>query len=268
MGRISLLVRIGGGIMIMSAYDYLRQKRDAILSASGVFWLPSGFSLADVLAAYQFKGVASEDDAKMDLSGNGRNLTKHTQSGNTPEWSASYGWKFVAAYQGASGYLDNSALDSLTIKSAVIRFSNVTQDYDRTYLITAGGSTGYAQIMARSAIVTDDGIKTYGGCGYAAGNNKWETFSTYESEGVVGANFGTEDAMYWNGSLRNTTLRTGRTEIGDGGHIGRTFGNSHAAVSDLNNAYHGGKRIQCAVFFGKALSADQHLEVAQRMMGI
>lgn len=252
----------------MNGYWYLKKKRDALLASSALFWLPSGMSLDDVLGAYQFKGVSSSSVALSDLSGHGRTLTVTTESGNTPSWSASSGYTFTNAYQGKSGYLDNATLDTLNIKSAVIRFSGVSDSYDRTHLITAGGSSGHAQIMARTAIATSDGISTYAGVGYVSGNNSWDTNSTYVSSGVVGANFGVSSKLYWNGSHRGTTQRTARTEIGDGGHIGHTFGNNHAAVSDLNNAQFGGKVIVCAVFFGVALTDDQHLEVAERMAQI
>lgn len=264
--------------MIGGAYDYLRKKRDALLMASGLFWLPSGMSQANVISAYQFKGVSSESDALTDITGHGYNLTKSSQTynGNTysPTWSGSNGFTFAEVYQGLCGYLDNSSLDNQDIKCAVIRFSNLTLD-NRGYLITAGGSAGTAQLMAACTYGDINGIQ-FKGAGFASiwGNasgtpkGHWDYSSSVVTSGVLGVNFGGSGALYKDGSLLTVT-RSANANSYFGADVstkqGHTFGNSHADISDLNNARHAGKKIQCAVFFSVALTTTQHKEVAERM---
>ena len=196
-------------------HDYLLRKRDAVLASGGLFWLPSGMSYDNVLAAYQFKGVASEADSLADISGHGRTLTKHSQSGNTPTWNSSYGWKFDAVYQGLCGYLNNAALNNQAIVCAVVRYSNLSNQ-DRGWLITAGGSTGLAQLMAKSAVWESSQVKTYDGPGYPSSSGHWQTSSAgTPTAGVIGANFGSADKVYVDGVRRNTTTRSANTDKGD-----------------------------------------------------
>ena len=257
----------------MDAYTYLMIKRDAMLASSGLFWLPSGVSADNVLAAYQFKGVASESDALKDLSGHGRTLTKASETVNgttyTPTWSASYGFAFSQAYQGKSGYLDNQTLNGLDIKCAVVRFSNLSLG-NRGYLITAGGSSGTAQLMAACTVYKDE-VKDLTGAGYTRYSGTWYYGSTAITSGVVGANFGSTDGLYIDGVKQTVSSLSGCTTV-TSGTTWRTFGNVHANASNLTNANHAGKRIQAAVFFGgdgfTSLTAAQMKEVYERMAQI
>ena len=262
------------------AHNYLLQKRDALLSALSLFWLPSGMSSADVLAAYQFKGVSSESVALKDMSGNGRTLTKGSQtySGTTytPSWSSSDGFTFDAVYGGNSGYLDNSTLDGQNIQCAIVRFSGLSQT-NRGCLVTAGGSSGCAQLMASCTYFTDT-VVNRSGAGYvqtwgvySSGTplGHWRYTTTTMTSGVLGANFGTSDGLYSNGTKvtatdsgsANTYLGSNTSEITQS----YTFGNTHASISDLNNAIWAGKKIIAAAFYSRALSASEHKEVAERM---
>ena len=263
----------------MNAYDYLRKKRDALLMASGQFWLPSGMSQANVLAAYIFKGVASESDALKDITGNGYNLTKSSQTynGNTysPTWSASNSFTFSEVYQGLCGYLNNASLNTQDIKCMVVRFSDLSLD-NRGYLITAGGSAGTAQLMAACTYSDENGIQ-FKGAGFAsiwgvanAGTPRghWDYADSVVTSGVLGLNCGSSGALYKDGSLLTVTRSANANSYfgtDTSAKQGYTFGNSHADISDLNNARHAGKKIQCAVFFSVALTTAQHKEVAERM---
>lgn len=249
----------------MNGFQYLMKKRDAILASCGLFWLPSGMSADNVLAAYQFIGVPSEEEALMDVSGNNRTLTKTSETVNgttyTPTWSSSAGFIFQKAYQGKSGYLDNTSLNGQNILSAVVRYSNLSQD-NRGYLITAGGTSGLAQLMA-ACTVYKSGVLNYTGPGYTSGSTAWRYDTTARTSGILGANFGSADGLYFNGTKLTVTAVTGCTAAT--GVTWHTFGNVHANASDLTNADHAGKRIQAAVFFKTALTDDQMLEVYQRM---
>ena len=261
------------------AHNYLLQKRQALLAASSLFWLPSGMSQANVLAAYQFKGVGSEGVALRDLSGNAHMLSKGSQTYNgtshTPSWNASTGFTFDAVYGGNSGYLHSASLCALNIKAAVVRFSDVTQN-NRCCLITAGGANGTAQLMAACTYFTNEVVNGVGP-GYVSvwgvyengtPNGYWDYNPAQMTSGVLGANFGTAVGMYRNGTNIVVNHAHACSYLGNNTsqpEASWVFGNTHASKSDLNNAVWAGKKIQAAAFFSVALSAAQHKEVAERM---
>lgn len=269
---------------------YLDWKKQALLMGAGQWYLPPTVSAADLLAAYQFKGVASENFAKQDLSGNGRNLTKGSQEYNgtshTPTWSMSSGYTFDAVYQGKSGYLDNAQLDTLDIKAAVVRYSGLTQN-NRGYLINAGGSSGNARLYAATSAAVyssySDGsytgsVSNWGGPGFAS--SAWSSYTwvgtikyttTFKQNCIVGANFSDSQALYLDGSLATTTTSSSGktfTDIGQGDTRGYTFSDQHRTWADLGNDTHAGKTLVAAVFFSKALTADEHAYIAARMANI
>lgn len=269
----------------MDMHTYLELKRDAILRGANRFFLPSGLAADKCLAAYQFAGVSSESYALQDLSGNGRDLKKGSQtySGTTyaPTWSSS-GFKFDAVYGGNSGYLNNGTLNTLSIVCAVVRYSGLTQN-NRGPLITAGGASGKVQIYgATSAYAFDsygeDGelinaeYRNYVGPGFAASaqSGTWAGTMYYsptqKTAGVIGVNF-TANKMYLDGALASTSSTpSGKTFTGLSNKY--TFGTSHSSHSPLNNAVWAGRTIIAAAFFSVELSKDQHAEVAEAMLAI
>ena len=255
----------------MNAYEYLIKKRDAILNAANRFWLPAGIGLDNVLAAYQFKGVASEYYALQDLTGHGYTLTKGSQTHNgtthTPTWNSSTGFTFDAVMYGRCGWLDNAVLNTQAIRSVIVRYADLTQD-NRGYLVTAGGDNGRCQLMAATSVWLYDGDNSryvnYGGPGFVWYSEHWRSTSTFYQSAVVGANVGTSDQIYINGVGKNNTDRNAPTNKGDA-DVWRTFGNTHAPMSDLNNAVHAGKKILAAAFFNVALSAEEHAQAAAAM---
>ena len=272
--------------------DFFTLKKSAMLMGSGIFWLPQGVARSDVIAAYRFKGVASESYARGDISGNNHTLTKGTQSYNgvdyTPSWSSTSGYTFAAVMGGNSGYLDNSALDTANIKCAIVCYTGMNQD-NRGYLITAGGSSGLVQIFAATSaeeitaindqtqeVVSD--YVNYGGPGFVS--SAWAQWSvvgqmaysgsTPKQSGVIGVNFQSKK-MYLDGVLADlayTTAGSTYTDIGSGGHQGYTFGNSHTNKAELNGGIHAGKTIISAAFYSTELSADQHAQAAGMMLAL
>lgn len=253
----------------MTMRDYLERKRRSILGSKR-FFMPSGLSAANCLAAFQFKGVASEAAALQDLSGNGRNLTKHSQTSSgvtyTPSWNTATGFTFAAVYQGLCGYLNNASLNAQSIKCAIVRYQDMTLN-NRGWLITAGGSDGLAQLAGACTTYKDGSTDNHVGPGYTSTKTSWRYITTRYTEGVVGANFGASDGLFVNGSKKTNTLISGCAAVQDQ-QTWHTFGNVHAPMSDLNNAVHAGKKILCAAFFDVALTADQHAEVAAAMAEI
>ena len=265
---------------------YLEWKRRAFIMSADQFFLPPGLSTDDVLAAYQFKGQASRDDAVMDMSGHGRTLTVGTQGDHTPTWDGSKGFTWDAVYQGASGYLDNAELDLLDIQACVVRYSGLTQGH-RGFLVNAGGSSGRARLYAAATAAvygsaSDGGysnvqVKNYGGPGFVSSAwSSWTWVGTigYTTERkdacVVGANFisNANKGLWIDGNRADFQYSDSGatfTDVGVGNKQGFTFSDQHRNMSDLNNATHAGKTIIAAVFFGCELTADQHEWVANKL---
>lgn len=266
----------------MNAHSYLLEKKKALERGANRFYLADGITADNVLAAYQFKGVSSEQFALQDLSGHGYHLTKGSgkQGGNTytPTWNIDTGFTFAAVYGGNCGYLDNSSLNSQLIKAVVVRYADMTQN-NRGYLVTAGGSDGYCQLMAACSIWEfdyrdedhDDGSPGAGdvyhvvnkkGVGFVWYNSRWRYTTTFYASAIIGANVGTSGKAYINGTGVNTSeSKSAWTNMSSK----RTFGNSHAPASDLNNAVHAGKKIICASFYNVALTDAQHKQIADAM---
>lgn len=273
--------------------NYLDWKKRAFLVGSGAWFLPSGLSSENCLAAYQFKGASSEANALMDLSEYGHNLTKGSQTTSigssysvpgtfTPTWSASSGFVFASAYGGMQGYLNNSTLNQQNIRAIVVRYSGKAFGSD-CYLVTAGGADGTAQLSATSTMYrytqtveyTEYGERAnYGGPGYVSAYNmtpswgSWDTSSTAYSAAVVGCNNGYHGQLFINGTNVSSTMVLGWTYMDDHkvpSTVGVTFGNKVAAISALQNTPFAGKTIIAAAFFNVTLSADQHAEIAANM---
>ena len=271
-------------------YQYLNWKKKAMLMAANTFWLPSGLSIENCIAAYQFKGASSETVARRDLTGNGYTMYVYTETDDAqstgdhaPTWSASSGFTFDAVYRGRSGFLNNNDLNQQNIKAAVVRYSGLTQN-NRGYLLTAGGSAGTAFLYAATTVVYytaySEGsytaqVQNYGGPGFVTSAYSSPTWvgtvgytTTSKNSGVVGANFATNKALYIDGVKTTTTSSpSGKTftDVNTGENQGRTFGNSRRSYSDLGNATFAGKSIIAAAFFGVELTDAQHKEVADMM---
>ena len=250
------------------SHSYLMKKRRALMAALDLWYQPPGMAATNVLAAYQFKGIASEAAALQDLSMYRRDLTKGSQTYNnvsyTPTWSSASGFTFDAVHGGASGYLDNSGLDNAAIKAAVVRYANLTQT-NRGYLITAGGADGSAQIYAATTVyIKDDGLFNYTGPGFVVSPYSSASWvgtvgyvSTGKTSGVIGANFADDKALFLDGirtATQNTDSGKTYTDLGGESLHGYTFGNSHSSKSDLNNA----------TFAGKVIS-EEHTSVQSRI---
>lgn len=272
--------------------DYFELKKRAMLLGANVFWLPAGVGRNNVLAAYRFKGVSSEAFALQDLSNRRNNLIKYSQTYNnvehTPAWSSANGFSFDAVVAGLSGYLDNPALDQSDIKSAVVCYTGVEQD-NRALLITAGGASGKVQIFAATSAevidsINDDtqeirmsyqnykgpGFVTVAWSGWASVGQMAYSGSAQKASGVIGVNF-TSNQMFLDGSaagLSYTENGSTYTDIGSGGHIGHTFGNSHSDKNELSGGTFASKTIIAAAFYDVELTADQHLEVANAMLSL
>jgi hypothetical protein len=109
------------------------------------WWLPIGILPSNVIAAYQFKGVASEADAL--LNQNNPATYPLTKVGSTVTWNQSTGFYIPAT----NGYgLNNANITSFT--SVFARFSDVASGNSAAILVSP--AWGYS-LMAKA--VYDNG---------------------------------------------------------------------------------------------------------------
>lgn len=228
------------------------------------FWSAGGIAAANCLAAYQFKGAASETEARKDLTGHGYTLTKGSQTyGDTtysPTWAAASGYTFARVWNGLCGYLNNSSLNGKDIKCVIVRYRGLSHS-NRGYLVTAGGSSGNAYVYCATSYYKNAYVNRTGP-GYLISSTSVAYYGTAKYSGVIGANFGSSGALYLDGTKVTTSSETG-ISAEPGGH---TFGNKHADKSDLNNAYFSSKIIIAAAFYSVALTAAQHKAVSDAML--
>ena len=204
----------------------------ARLVYSSDFWAPIGVAAANCLAAYKFKGAASESAALTDLTGHGYTLSKvasnwryveATQHYNSPSWSSS-GFSL-----GDWCGLNNTTLKGKDPVSVVARFSGYSgarhysddyqcaiifegNNYHRLYISTCyathsfyypgSGSVGYQFNNANTAIK----------CRTASSTDTNPSASTVATSGVVGISFnGTSTpTLYFNGNAQTVYAPTFR----------------------------------------------------------
>lgn len=244
---------------IRKAYVGVGGKARLVYSSD--WWLPSGLSASDCLAAYQFKGVASESAAKTDLTGHGYTLTK-----NGPSWSSAKGfWIDPNANYPYNITLYNNELCRKNIQTVVFRYANFNNGMMHP-VMHAGGSHGYARLwfgLSRSDGDPWPGTYYRDTHGYPVaskdnvGNCMWGK-SQITSNGVFGLNV--QSDMYLNGNA--ITVQ----EV----HIGSQSNPDPIGSSDTNPYMiwlPGGDNYAylAYAFYSKKLTAAQHKEVCNAM---
>lgn len=117
------------------------QSRAPAAAAAMPWYLAGGAVASTIVNAHQAKNAASYSASLLDLGPAGNNLTEHT---NAPGWSASYGWRAVAANQQAlmmPGTINTSSF------SWYLRVANISssQNFEAAF----GAYSGYynTQVM-------------------------------------------------------------------------------------------------------------------------
>ena len=283
---------------------FLEMKKRALLMGANIFWLPTGVARDDVIAAYRFKGVASEDVAQEDLTLHRNKLLKGPQeypdgTSHTPTWASAEGYKFEKVRNGNSGYLTCDGVNTADIKSAIVCYEGVNQNHC-AILISAGGKSGIVQIFAATSAqvitavndATQEIVSEYQNFeapGFASyryrmwkevGNMMYKKNTSYKASGVIGVNFEARK-MFLDGTVvpdnEMDKVSTGGYEHaytdfgvknGEIQYQGFTFGNSHSPKVGLNGKDFSQKTIIAAAFYAVELTADQHAEVANAMLAL
>jgi hypothetical protein len=226
------------------------------------WWLPIGILPSNVIAAYQFKGVASEADAL--LNQNDIGTYPLTKSGN-PVWNQASGF-FIPATLGVG--LDNLALT--TFESVFVRYSGIdTASYSQASIIAA--ANGY-RLFAAGAQRTSN--YTYGrkpsfifltSTSGTPANGVVYASAAYAS-GILGWNRGSvidDNTLYING-IQNSVA--GVTSFaGYNGNSRMLIGQSKFMDADpVVQSY----TVQAVAFYNTRLTAAQALELSDAMAAL
>ncbi len=232
----------------------------ARLVYSSDWWCPTGISSSNCLAAYRFKGVGSEGEARTDVTGHGYTLTN-----NGPSWSSGTGF-WIDPSRGAGSYqynvtLYNHSLEAQNIQTIIFRYGGFATDMMNA-VCDAKGSHGAARIwfgLSRSDGHEWDGTSSRDTKGYpvATGNSALWGRSRITSDGVFGLNVRT--AMFLNGNgitVQNVNVTQDQTTATpySGGH-------PYMIWLPRTNNY----RYYAWAFYNVALNASQHREVCNAM---
>jgi len=246
----------------MIMHDYLERKRNALLQAANRFFLPSGVSIDDCLAAYQFKGVASKTFALYDWTGHGYNLT-----GNSFGWSASEGFKSGSVTQNALTAKMSQIVTQIVYYDGFERSSG---SYARiTYM-------GYPQVMLYQdygfQVHDSSEVKSYGKghVGALRGASSGDSSSGHwnsRSFTVGGVSAGTSGVIGYgsNGMWKNGTAITASAISATGWpNVAAPSGTSNQPVAARSSGAWK-VRILAAAFYKCTLTTAQHKEVADAM---
>ena len=225
------------------------------------WWLPIGILPSNVIAAYQFKGVASEADAL--LNQNDIGTYPLTKVGN-PVWNQASGF-FIPATLGVG--LDNLALT--TFGSVFVRYSGIdTASYSQASLIAA--ANGYRLFAAGADKPSDytygrkpsfifltstSGVATgvvYASAAYASGILGWNRGSvigdnTLYINGIQNSVAGVNSYAAYNG---NSRMLIGQSKFMD--------------IDPVVQSY----TVQAVAFYNTRLTAAQALELSDAMAAL
>lgn len=249
-----------------------RKVKKAYIGVNGVarqyyssdWWTPSGVSLTNVIAAYQFKGASSETVSRNDLSGHGKTLTLS----GTGSWSSS-------GYYLNGGYLYNTSMYNLSdVKSIVIRYSglNTTTTFiPLSEMYMPANTSGTKPNLYAHASWS----RFYNGAWLSTSYNApaaivgWSNDMLYyylansslPATGTVGYSGGT---FYSNGSSIGGTYKSENAENLSTIEIGNT--NQNGLVLSSRNGY--GYTVIAAAYFSVALTPAQQSEIYNLMAQI
>ena len=235
------------------------------------FWLPGGLAASACLAAYQFKGAASEAAARKNLAETGP--TYDLVKSGSPTWESASGY-----YLGSLDYLGNSALNALkTVKTIVIRYSGLsTATAARLPLSLIKGQTtagtrnpllwarpnfriiyNTAETMISSSypcIVTALNTSTKK-LTYKLGNAK------APATGVLACD---ASHIYLNGTAQTLTSKTVSCDSAITTESNLYTGYSYTLAGNTSYKHY----VIAAAFYNVTLSATQHKEVADAMLAL
>ncbi|MBQ6503092.1 MAG: hypothetical protein IJI57_04165 [Flexilinea sp.] len=247
-----------------------RKVKKAYVGVNGVarlvyssdFWLPTGVASSNCLAAYQFKGAASETEALSDRSGHGYTLTKNNVASG---WSAASGYAVKYSNVNLGWSLNNDTLNAQSINTIIVRFSggptsgtcNLAwpggSSYNR-YLSSVLDLDGFASGEGRDIITSNNPVLIYSWDGnWADGGYRfyYRSGTAVGASGVVGFS---DSTFYINGNAATTTSARSNWDEWATGQLDRKTLAKDSYVT-----------LIAAAFYSVSLTAAQHKEVCTAM---
>lgn len=227
---------------------------------SGIFtlraeqwWLPNGILPSNVIAAYQFKGVASEASALLNL--NNTAVYSLTKVGGTVTWNQSTGFYIPATV----GYgLNNASITSFS--SVFARFSDAANG--NYYSAIVSPALGYT-LMAKAAF-ENNGAQYRNSVGIADQSSSPGTGyygATYYSYGVLGWNR-TSRLVYVNGVSQSLT-GFANAYISNPTYILIGQGRLSPNITSFTSY-----NLQAVAFYNTELTADQVVQLSSSMAAL
>jgi len=216
------------------------------------WWLPSGISESDVLAAYQFKDAISETYSYYNLVNSSAYLLSKNNAGVT--WTIDKG-VFIPAIRaaGLTGFNQGYV-------TCAIRFSDVDVNANTEIGLTSPIDNYY--LMAKIANGYTTSIVYYKVPGFHKDANRYRSNESMSS-GVLGYTWSL-GKLYQNGQLKSTTtIALSGSSTKYPVSIGNATAQGTPADRTMGTVY-----IQAAVFYNVALSDAQHVELAEKMNAI
>jgi hypothetical protein len=223
------------------------------------WWLPIGILPSNVIAAYQFKGVASEANALLNV--NNPATYPLTKVGSTVTWNQSTGFYIPATNRYG---LNNASITSFT--SVFIRYSDLDISANTAAMLIAPAA-GY-RLWSKLAV-------------YASGATYFRKNPGFTINDATGGNSGYIGTAYNNailGWIRNATLESNILYI-NGSSV--SFSNqSHTHASGATTLLLGQSylsnvvtslssyTVQAVAFYNTVLTAAQALELSDAMAAL
>ena len=269
------------------------------LSVQNKWWVPSDYDESNIIAAYRFVGVGSQEDSLENLQDSTLyKLSPVTGSGDkiAPSWNSLSGWSIYVASTGGCG-LNNAALNGLgdTIVACSIGYSGYDKNVSagQRHILSAIGNA--KSNPTRSLYINKtytyswqqshwtDGAITYyssevkcqntGTPGYGKFVADGILSKNLDTNGVIGTNYTETESpvMYIDG--QTYSCKNGGNDATDGVvgiqaynwateiTLGSPKVNKSAGASSTYN-------ITSAVFFKTALTAAQFAELHERQLGL
>lgn len=219
------------------------------------WWLPSGISEGDVLAAYQFKGAVSETYSFYNLVNSSNYLLSKNDAGVT--WTIDKGIYIPGGNSWGVGLVGFNQ----GYVSCAIRFSDVDVNANTEVGLTSPIDGYY--LMAKTASDSGSYFKTPGFSNATGDNQSASRSNESMANGVLGYTRSL-GKLYQNGQLKSLT---GYTWSGAYYPIIVSIGQASRQPQGPYRAL-GSVYIQAAVFYNVELSDAQHVELAEKMNAI
>lgn len=235
------------------------------IPVQGRWWVPEGIDNEQVIAAYRFGGVGSMEDALQDIANGEYALTRTSEN---VTWNSATGFTIPSVANDRAG-LNCDALNVLesTIKAAAVRFINASTASDKR--VTLVGISRSMSLHMNAPYGFDNSSQV--------ANSRWTNcYRWHNGEGhrydgalrtkaVLGGNFTDTSKLYIDGEEFATS------ECSFAGAYMRQVSACTIGQAGYNaqfNASGDSFSIISAVFFNTALTAEQWLDLYQKMKGV